>query len=446
MRVCGKALPPRAALLLTFDFTSLVLVMPLLLTASSLTGLAPKPLATFLPSIVGLMVVGLTCQAVFYYNELYNLQVVRHPGAVLVRVLRAFALLSSLLAISCLALPMVVPVLSHILLFASTLALLTVFTRVGALPRKRERVLMLGTGEEAAELQETILACSEWNMEVTQILHPAQLNVEWPDGDEAPASFDRIIVSDMRAQPSPALEHLLHWKMQGLQIEDAQGFYERATGRVRVDHLTPEQFVFSYNFNNGAGKRRWMRGFDLLAASALLVLTSPAILIVALFSWCQRDGPIIFKQERIGLNGKPFLIYKFRTMRVVEANRSARWAADEEHRITPQGAFLRKYRLDELLQLFNIVKGDMSLVGPRPEQPQFCRMLAERIPFYEQRHTVLPGLTGWAQVRYHYGSSIEESKRKLEFDLFYVKHLSLWLDCAILIETVKVVLVGRGAR
>ncbi len=441
MRVCGKALPPRAALLLTFDFVSLVLITPLLFMVPVLADSQGRPLPSLLLSLARLMAAGLACQAIFYYNDLYNLQVVRRAAAVLICVLRAFGLLFLCLAAACLVLPSLAPVLSRVLLFALVLALLAVFTRMVALPRERERVLLLSAAEEAAELHETILECPEWNMEVTQILHPAHLCASQPG-----ARCDRIIISDARAQSAETLGHLLRWKMQGLRIEDAQGFYERATGRVRVDRLTPDQFVFSYDYENGAGKRRAKRIFDLLAGSLFLLLTAPVILAVALLIALEREGSILFLQQRIGLNGKPFRIYKFRTMRAAKPGGSPRWAAEETHRITRLGALLRKYRLDELLQFLNIVKGDMSLVGPRPEQPEFCRLLASHIPFYEQRHALPPGLTGWAQVKYHYGSSIEESKRKLEFDLFYVKHFSLWLDCAVLIETVKVVLVGRGAR
>ena len=446
MRVCGKALPPRAALLLTFDFLSLVLVTPLLFMVPVLADGQARPLSSLMLSLSRLMVAGLACQAIFYYNELYNLQVVRRPGAVLVCVLRAFGLLFLFLAAASIAAPTLAPVLSRVLLFAFVLGLVAVFTRMVALPRERERVLLLSAGEEATDLHETILECPEWNMEVLQILHPAHLAARLPLGARPGARYDRIIVSDTKAQSPATLERLLHWKLQGLRIEGAQDFYERATGRVRVDRLTPDQFVFSYEYENSAGKRRAKRVFDLLAGSFLLLLAAPVILAVALLIGLERDGSILFLQERIGLNGRPFRIYKFRTMRVADPDNSPRWATDETHRITRLGAWLRKYRLDELLQFLNIVKGDMSLVGPRPEQPGFCRLLAGHIPFYEQRHAVPPGLTGWAQVKYHYGSSIEESKRKLEFDLFYVKHFSLWLDCAILIETVKVVLVGRGAR
>ncbi len=445
MVVCGKALPPRAALLLTFDFVSLVLVTPLLFMFPVLASPEPRPLPALLLSMARLMIAGLACQVVFYYNELYNLQIVQQPGAVFARVLRAFAMLFFLLALACLALPTLAPVLSRVLLFSALLALTAVLARGLALPRVRERVLLLSTGEEAAELQETILECPEWNIEINQILHPSKLESVLPQGTDPFEICDRIIVSDPKVQSPSALQRMLEWKMQGLPIEDAQGFYERATGRVRVDTLTADQCIFSSNYDNNAAKRRIKRAFDLVASLFLLLLTSPIILSVTVLIWSQRDGDIVFKQERTGLNGKSIRIYKFRSMTSAPAGTQPRWASDETHRITPVGAFLRKYRLDELLQLVNIVKGDMSLVGPRPEQPQFCRLLAEQIPFYHQRHSVPPGLTGWAQVKYHYGSSVEESQRKLEFDLFYVKHLSLWLDLAILLETVKVVLVGRGA-
>jgi exopolysaccharide biosynthesis polyprenyl glycosylphosphotransferase len=391
------------------------------------------------------MIAGLVCQAVFYYNELYNLQLIRLPYASLSGVLRAFAALFFLLAIASFALPHLAPVLSRVLWFALFLGPVAIIARIVALPRRRERVLVIGTGDQAADLQETVFSYPEWNMEIVEIATSPAGVAPWLNDPKARNMFDRVIVADARCQSATELEVMLRWKMAGLPIEEAQNFFERATGQVRVDGLTVGQCIFSTNFNNGASKRKIKRAFDLFAATTLLLLALPIMLIVGFVIWCQRDGPILFLQTRHGLYGKPFKIYKFRTMTSAPTSQQARWAGQESHRITRLGAFLRKYRLDELPQLFNILRGDMSLVGPRPEQPSLCSMLEEQIPFFEQRHSVPPGLTGWAQVKYGYGSSIAESKRKLEFDLFYVKHLSLWLDCAILIETVKVVVVGRGA-
>jgi lipopolysaccharide/colanic/teichoic acid biosynthesis glycosyltransferase len=168
--------------------------------------------------------------------------------------------------------------------------------------------------------------------------------------------------------------------------------------------------------------------------------------IVAVAIWCESGTPILFRQERTGLGNRPFHIFKFRSMRQDAEARGPSWAAENDNRVTRVGRFLRKYRFDELPQLWNVLKGEMSLIGPRPERPHFCKMLEEATPFYYLRHSVRPGITGWAQIKYQYGASLEESKTKLEYDIFYIKHLSMVLDLAILFETAKVMIYGRGAK
>jgi exopolysaccharide biosynthesis polyprenyl glycosylphosphotransferase len=248
-------------------------------------------------------------------------------------------------------------------------------------------------------------------------------------------------------QQSPRLmERLLDLKMRGVRVETAARFYEHATGRVRVDEIRPEWFVFSSGFENGQQKRMIKRCFDLFASSLMLIAALPWMLLAVVIITLEGKGPILFCQDRVGLHGKVFRIFKFRTMVPAPPDAPPQWTANDDKRITRVGQLMRTFRIDELPQLLNVLRGDMSLVGPRPEQPYFCELLAQNMPFYHQRHTIPPGLTGWAQVRYQYGATIEESKRKLEFDLFYVKHLSIWLDLAILFETLKVVLVGRGAK
>jgi len=177
-----------------------------------------------------------------------------------------------------------------------------------------------------------------------------------------------------------------------------------------------------------------------------LLLAWPVMLLVALAIWCETGRPLLFRQKRIGLHGKEFEMLKFRSMRQDAEAAGPAWATANDNRITRLGSFLRKYRLDELPQLVNVLRGDMSLVGPRPEQPHFCKLLSENVPYFDQRHSVRPGVTGWAQVKYQYGSTMDESKIKLELDLFYIKHLSIFLDLAILFETGKVMAVGRGAQ
>ena len=188
------------------------------------------------------------------------------------------------------------------------------------------------------------------------------------------------------------------------------------------------------------------RILDLFFAAFLLLLLSPVILLAALAIRLDSRGPILFRQTRVGQGGRPFEILKFRSMRADAEANGPQWAADHDPRITPVGKFLRTYRLDEIPQLFNVLRGDMSLVGPRPERPEFTEMLEQKISFFGLRHTVPPGLTGWAQIKYPYGASVEDSKRKLELDLFYIKHLAVTLDLAIIFETAKVVLLGRGAK
>ncbi len=452
MKICGKALPPRAAFLLSFDFVAFVLVLPALFTLPAFLFAQPLSPAALLAAMARLMFAGLVCEAVFYYNELYNLQIIRNSGSVVVRTLQAFGMLFVLLAICYRVSPELTPGLDRLLLLAILLAFVAVVTRLVALPKRRERVLIVSSGAESAELLGVVSTCPEWNMQVIETLDPQRMLVRastyaaYETVDRMGSRYDRIIVCETSSHDRDLLQVLLECKMKGLRIEDAHAFYERATGRVRVDHLQPEWFVFSNGFENGKRKRAAKRILDLSLSALLIVSTLPVMAIVAAVIYLEKEGDILFSQDRTGVNGRPFRIYKFRTMRPKSANCAARWASEEDDRITRTGRFLRKYRLDELPQLFNILKGEMSLVGPRPEQPQFCSLLAEHIPYYSQRHAVPPGLTGWAQVRYHYGASIEESKRKLEFDLFYVKHLSLWLDFAILIETVKVVLIGRGAK
>ncbi|AEU37821.1 exopolysaccharide biosynthesis polyprenyl glycosylphosphotransferase [Granulicella mallensis] len=445
MKISGKALPPRAAGLLIFDFMALVVATPFLFMLASFMHPEGKSVASVVVSTLRVVAMGLACQAVFYYNELYNLQIVRQHVATLTGLLRAFALIFLILAVGSIAFPATAPMLSRVLLVAICLAALAFVARVLALPRERERLLILSPAEEAAELQQTVIDCPEWNLEIAQIAHPSNLDTVVPHGTEPTERFDRIIVAEGFRQDTALLERMLEWKLKGLPVESIQTFYERARGRIRMHDLTLDQCLFSTEYSHGIVTRRLKRMLDVCLGVILLLLFAPIIALVALLIVLQRDGPVIFRQDRIGLNGKVFQIYKFRTMRSPVGDHSPKWATEEVDRITPVGQFLRKYRFDELPQLVNILKGEMSLVGPRPEQPEFCRLLAEHIPFYAQRHAVLPGLTGWAQVRYQYGASIEESRRKTEFDLFYVKHLSFGIDCAILLETVKVVLVGRGA-
>jgi sugar transferase (PEP-CTERM system associated) len=244
------------------------------------------------------------------------------------------------------------------------------------------------------------------------------------------------------------LDELLDCRLSGIEVCDVQAFIEREACKIDVDLLQPSWMVFSDGFISSVGRDWSKRGFDILAASALLLVIWPVMLITAFFIGIGsrfRD-PIFYRQERVGLDNKPFNVLKFRSMTVDAESNGAVWATQNDPRVTKVGAIIRKTRIDELPQLFNVLKGEMSFVGPRPERPMFVEDLCKALPYYAQRHRVKPGITGWAQLCYPYGASVEDAKEKLQYDLYYLKNHSILLDLIILFQTVEVVLVGEGAR
>ena len=440
MRICGKTLPPKAALLLGTNIVLLGLAVPLLVVAQQWGG-ASQNLLWYEPltMMIRLIPVGLFCQAVFYYHELYNLQVIRRGREQAWRLLQGAGVAMLILAIVYAVMPHWSPGRRALLAFTPCVIAVVFFTRLLALPGRQARVFVIGPDNRFEEIRKTIEESPEWNMELVQHLGN-------PHSVPALHELDRVIVSEQVPRTGALLDILTELKMRGVRVETAARFFENATGRVHVDELRRESFVFSSGFENGRQKRLLKRMVDIICASVLLILSLPVMAFAALLIRIEGKGPVLFRQKRVGLYGKVFQIFKFRTMVPAAPGQNPQWTANGDKRITIVGQFLRNFRIDELPQLFNILRGEMSLVGPRPEQPYFCEILAREIPYYNQRHSIPPGLTGWAQVRYGYTASVAESKRKLEFDLFYVKHLSIWLDMAILFETVKVVLVGRGAK
>jgi sugar transferase (PEP-CTERM system associated) len=237
--------------------------------------------------------------------------------------------------------------------------------------------------------------------------------------------------------------------MSGVDVLNLVSFFERRGGKIRLDMLYPSWLYLSDGFRESTFRRAHKRTFDLALVLLLLPVALPFMLLIALAVFVESGGrgPILYKQTRVQQDGIPFQIYKFRSM-VVDAEQGgvARWASKNDARITRVGSVLRKGRLDELPQLFNVLKGDMSFVGPRPERPEFVAQLAEKIPYYEERHRVKPGLTGWAQIRYPYGDSEQDALEKLQYDLYYVKNYSIFLDLLILLQTAEVVVLGKGAQ
>jgi sugar transferase (PEP-CTERM system associated) len=260
---------------------------------------------------------------------------------------------------------------------------------------------------------------------------------------------DEIVVAlDDRRRAFPIRE-LLECRLAGVDVTELLTFLERESGRVRIDVLNPSWIIFGEGFRRGSLRQLTARALDLLAGAAILVLSIPVIIVSAIAIKLE-DGlraPILYHQERVGLGGRPFSLMKFRSMRVdAEASGEARWAQRDDPRVTRVGAVIRKLRIDELPQVLNVLRGDMSLVGPRPERPEFVASLSEKIPYYVERHCVKPGITGWAQLCYPYGSSEQDSLEKLQYDLYYIKNNSLLLDLSILVQTAEVAIFGKGAR
>ncbi len=233
----------------------------------------------------------------------------------------------------------------------------------------------------------------------------------------------------------------------GIKVMDLVGFYEQESGHLRMDALYPSWLVFGSGFNQGSLRTAVKRIFDIVASLVLLLVTLPVMLLTALLILLEDGLPLFYRQERVGYAGKPYMVIKFRSMfKDAEKAGKPQWASADDPRSTRVGKIIRKLRIDEIPQIFNVLKGEMSFVGPRPERPHFVDMLSAQVPYYSMRHSIKPGITGWAQVRYPYGASIEDAIEKLQYDLYYVKNHSLFLDFIILIDTVGVVLLRKGSR
>jgi sugar transferase (PEP-CTERM system associated) len=320
-------------------------------------------------------------------------------------------------------------------------------------PYLRERVYVLGIGERAQRLVNGLRTRTELGVEVAGWSG----NVEGAMTREAIAAHlmelihehkvHRVIVAmEDRRGTLPVME-MLQLRLNGVKIEEATSWLEKISGKIEVDNLYPSWLIFADGFRFSATFMVLRRCIAILASAVLLLIVLPIIPFVILAIKLDSRGSVLYRQQRVGLAGKVFYCFKFRTMRQdAESDTGPTWAGDDDPRITRVGKFLRKSRLDEIPQLWCVVKGDMAFVGPRPERPEFVEMLSKAIQYYPVRSAVRPGITGWAQVKYKYGNTVEDSKEKLQYDLYYIKNASLGLDLMIMFQTVKIVLLGRGAQ
>jgi sugar transferase (PEP-CTERM system associated) len=409
--------------------------------------------------------VALVCQVCLYYADLYNTRIMNDRRELFVRVVQALGATSFLLAATYFWFPTLIIgrgvfLYAVFLVIAVVIGWRLVFDLVSSRVGPSERLLLVGTGAGAVDLaKELYERRRQLGVEIVGFVDPDPSRVGSPvfnpgvigTIDQIPAivkerQVDRVVVSLSDARGKLPMDQLLEMKLDGVTFDHLASVYEEYTGKIAVENLRPSWLIFSAGFRKSAWLATVKRALDLLAASVGVVLAAPVMLLVAAAIRLSSDGTALYHQERVGRHGRLFTVHKFRSMRMdAEATSGAVWASTDDPRITPLGRFLRRSRFDELPQLWNVLKGDMSFVGPRPERPEFVRQLTEKIPFYGQRHVVRPGLTGWAQVRYTYGASVEDALMKLQYDLYYIKNLSLALDLYIIFSTIKTVVLRRGA-
>jgi sugar transferase (PEP-CTERM system associated) len=326
--------------------------------------------------------------------------------------------------------------------------------------RLSRRVLVLGAGEKALHIQNLRRRSDHSGVSIvgyvgvangSRLIDPSKLlKVETSLYDLVRANrIDEIVVAlDDRRRNLP-VDDILLCKMNGISIIEDTTFYERQLGKITLDSLRPSNVFYSDGFSQAVLRASSKRLFDIVVSGFMLIATLPIMLLTAAAILLESGGrgTIIYRQERVGRNGRPFDVYKFRSMREdAERDGEAQWARSNDERVTRVGRFIRKSRIDELPQLYNVLNGDMSFVGPRPERPQFVAELQEQIPYYALRHHVKPGITGWAQICYPYGASVVDAKEKLQYDLYYLKNYSVFLDLTILFQTAQVILWGKGSR
>lgn len=345
------------------------------------------------------------------------------------------------------------------LLFAAvgTGAARYVFVRAFANQAFKRRVLVLGTGARAAEIQKLaqsggshfhVVGYIPFRGEVSAVAKGKEIR----DKDPLLAIVKRYDIDEIvvglrdRRRAGLSMEDLLECKLEGVHIADLSSFFERESGHVQLDSVNTSWMVFSDGFRRNALRDVNKRLFDILVSGLLFIITLPVMVVTAVLIVLTSGRPILYRQERIGECGHPFNLLKFRSMRTDAERNGPQWAKHNDDRVTTIGRFIRQTRIDELPQLINVLRGDMSFVGPRPERAFFVRQLSTKIPYYASRHAVKPGITGWAQIRYPYGSSVEDAQRKLQYDLYYVKNHTVFLDLIILMQTMQVVLFSRGAR
>jgi sugar transferase (PEP-CTERM system associated) len=412
-------------------------------------------------SFLKLAAVTTVCQLCFYYHDLYDLTLVQSNRELVARLLHASGMSALILAVLAATIPSAILDASTFVTAVGVFlgAMLTwrlLFYRFAQDPRLEERIFILGSGRSARLVAREIRNRQDYPYRLVGFLDDAhgqmaaRSDVLGGVSDIgrliADHQVDRIVVSLSDRRGHLPMDDLLRAKLAGVRVEDASIMYERLTGKILLEDLKPSSLVFSDGFRASPLTRFVKRLTDIVVAAAGLVVAAPLMIVTAIAVWLESQGPVLYSQDRVGENGRLFTLYKFRSMQADAEHGTPVWAKQNDLRVTRVGRFIRRARLDELPQLWNVLRGDMSFVGPRPERPYFVERLAAAVPYYIERHSVRPGVTGWAQVKYRYGSSVEDGVEKLRYDLYYIKHQSMVFDLTIAFDTVKVILSGKGAQ
>jgi sugar transferase (PEP-CTERM system associated) len=440
----------------------------LAVTAAASVRLGATEGLTVLTTVGGLLragVVASICQLCLFFADMYDLRLVADRRELFVRLLRSLAATTIILAVVYFWFPVLIVgrgvfLLTTAFIIAAILLSRLLFEFATSQVQPGERLLLIGTTPAAVALaQEIHERQAELGVEIVGFVDPDPARVGaalFNPGvigtiDDIPTivrtrSVDRVVVSLADARGRLDMFKLLEIKLSGVTFDHLATVYEEYTGKIAVENLRPSWMIFSEGFRKSKTQIVTKRVLDIVVASLGLLLAAPIALMVMALIKLTSPGPIFYRQERVGQDGRTFMVVKFRSMRVdAEVGTGPVWAQKNDTRVTPIGRFLRRTRLDEIPQLWNALRGDMSMVGPRPERPGFVADLTRQIPFYGQRHVVKPGVTGWAQVRYTYGASVEDALQKLQFDLYYIKNMSVALDIFVMFQTVKTVLLRRGA-
>ncbi len=460
LRIFGKKYPLRKLILFfgegIFLFGSLTLITIL-----------REPVATWDSPLTWLRLVFIvvTCLLCLYYFDLYTFKKGYSYFEMTTRLFQALGSASIFLGLTYFLFPVLMPGRGVFLTELVTFILFSSIWRyfyVWILKRDigSKPAVILGQGNAVERLLEELEANSDCGYKITGIIYPQNPGVPLPSNPDAKISYgfenildqarelkaEEIIVAMDERRGMLPIDELLKCKMQGLPVIDGETFIEEVTGKLAIDSINPSWLIFKEGFQKTPSMLLGKRISGILFSLAGLIFSLPVTLITAAAIKLESRGPVFFRQTRVGKDGIEFQVIKFRSMRTDAEKDGAKWASADDDRVTRVGRIIRKLRIDEIPQMWNVLKGDMNFVGPRPERPEFVKDLAQKIRYYDQRHCVHPGITGWAQINYPYGASIEDAKRKLEYDLYYIKHMSVLLDFYIVLKTVKTILFREGSR